>query len=321
MRVAILTSGGDAPGMNAAIRSAVRSAKNLNWSVFGIKRGYRGLIYGELDEMGSRSVSNIIQHGGTILRTSRCKEFETDEGLQQAKRTLEAYGIQALIIIGGDGSFHGAVALAKIWDGQIVGLPGTIDNDLFGTDYTIGYDTAVNTAVEAIDKIRDTAEAQERFFLIEVMGREAGFIALEAGLSSGAEEIMVPEIHSELGEVHKRLMQGKQRGKTSSILVVAEGNHEGNAYEIGNKLKNLCGSDYRVVVLGHIQRGGSPTARDRILATKLGAYAVDVLAEGKTGVMVGEVKGELTTIPLEQTWQTKKPLDPYLLRLISVLDT
>jgi 6-phosphofructokinase 1 len=321
MRIAILTSGGDAPGMNAAIRSSVRCAKNLNWTVFGIKRGYQGLIYGELDEMNSRSVSNIIQHGGTILRTSRCKEFETDEGLQQAKRTLEAYGVQALVVIGGDGSFHGAVALGKVWDGQIVGLPGTIDNDLYGTDFTIGYDTAVNTAVDAIDKIRDTAEAQERFFLIEVMGRDAGFIALEAGLSGGAEEIMVPEIHSELGEVHRRLMQGKQRGKTSSIFVVAEGNHEGNAYEIGNKLKQLCGMDYRVVVLGHIQRGGSPTARDRILATKLGAYAIDTISEGKTGVMVGEIKGELVTTPFEKTWEMKKPLDPYLLKLIAVLET
>ncbi len=321
MRIAILTSGGDAPGMNACIRSAVRVAKSLNWTVFGIKRGYRGLIYGELEEMGSRSVSNIIQRGGTILRASRCKEFETDEGLQQAKRTLEAFGIQALIVIGGDGSFHGAVALAKIWDGQIIGIPGTIDNDLVGTDITIGYDTAVNTAVWAIDKIRDTAEAQERYFLVEVMGREAGFIALDAGLSGGAEEVLVPEIHTDLGEIHKRLMQGKQRGKTSSIVIVAEGNHEGSAFEIASKLKKLCGSEYRVVVLGHIQRGGSPTARDRILATKLGAFAIDVLAEGKTGVMVGEVRGDLVTTPLEDTWKTKKPLDPYLLRLNTILET
>jgi 6-phosphofructokinase 1 len=321
MRLAILTSGGDAPGMNAAIRSSVRVAKSQNWTVFGVRRGYRGLIYGELDEMGSRSVSNIIQRGGTILRSSRCKEFETDDGLQQAKRTLEAFGVQGLIVIGGDGSFRGAVALARIWDGQIIGVPGTIDNDLSGTDYTIGYDTAVNTAVDAIDKIRDTAEAQERYFLVEVMGREAGFIALEAGLSGGAEEIMVPEIHTELAEIHRRLMQGKQRGKTSSILIVAEGNHEGNAFEIANKLKQLCGSEYRVVVLGHIQRGGSPTARDRILATKLGSYAVDVLTEGKNCVMVGEVRGELTTTSLEQTWSVKKSLDPYLLRLNTVLET
>lgn len=321
MRVAILTSGGDAPGMNACIRSSVRAAKSQNWTVFGIRRGYRGLIYGELDEMGSRSVSNIIQRGGTILRASRCKEFETEEGLQQAKRTLEAFGIQGLIVIGGDGSFRGAAALSKIWDGQIIGAPGTIDNDLFGTDYTIGFDTAVNTAVEAIDKIRDTAEAQERYFLVEVMGREAGFIALEAGLSGGAEEVLVPEIHFELAEIHKRLMLGKQRGKTSSIIVVAEGNREGGAFEIASKLKKLCGIDYRVVVLGHIQRGGSPTARDRVLSTKLGAYAIDVLAAGKSGVMVGEVKGELTTAPFEQTWSQKKPLDPYLLRLNTLLET
>jgi 6-phosphofructokinase 1 len=321
MRIAILTSGGDAPGMNAAIRSIVRVAKVQNWTVFGVRRGYRGLIYGELDEMGSRSVSNILQRGGTVLRASRCKEFETDEGLQQAKRTLEAFGIQALIVIGGDGSFHGAVALGKIWDGQIIGVPGTIDNDLVGTDFTIGYDTAVNTAVEAIDKIRDTAEAQERCFLVEVMGREAGFIALEAGLSGGAEEVLVPEVKTDLAEIHKRLMQGKQRGKTSSIVIVAEGNQEGSAFEIAAKLKKLCGSDYRVVVLGHIQRGGSPSARDRILATKLGSYAVDLLAEGKTGVMAGEVRGELVATPLETTWATKKPLDPYLFKLNAILET
>lgn len=321
MRLAILTSGGDAPGMNAAIRSIVRIAKNQNWTVFGIRRGYRGLIYGELDEMGSRSVSNIIQRGGTILRASRCKEFETEDGLQQAKRTLEAFGIQALIVIGGDGSFRGAVDLSKIWEGQIIGVPGTIDNDLWGTDYTIGYDTAVNTAVDAIDKIRDTAEAQERFFLVEVMGRDAGFIALEAGISGGAEEIMVPEIHTELSEIHNRLMQGKQRGKTSSILIVAEGNLEGNAFEIAAKLKQVCGSEYRVVVLGHIQRGGCPTARDRILATKFGAFAVDAITEGKSRVMVGEVKGEMVTTPLEHTWEKKKPLDPYLLRLNRALES
>jgi len=320
MRIAILTSGGDAPGMNAAIRSAVRMAKNLNWTVFGVKRGYRGLVYGELDEMGSRSVSNIIQCGGTILRASRCKEFTTEEGQIQAKRTLDAYGIEGLIIIGGDGSFRGAHALSKIWSGKIVGVPGTIDNDLYGTDFTIGYDTAVNTAVEAIDKIRDTADAQERYFLIEVMGRDAGFIALAAGLSGGAEEILVPEIRTELADIHRRLMLGKQRGKTSSILIVAEGTQEGNAFEVAAKLKDICGSDYRVVVLGHIQRGGSPTAADRILATKLAAYAIDTINEGKTGVMVGEIQNELITTPLEETWMKKKPLDPYLLRINKILE-
>jgi len=320
MRIAVMTSGGDAPGMNAAIRSIVRMSKNLNWSVFGVQRGYRGLIHGDFDEMGSRSVSNIIQRGGTILRASRCPEFREHEGVLQAKKTLEAYSIEGLIVIGGDGSFHGAAALSKIWDGKIIGVPGTIDNDLFGTDFTIGYDTAVNTAVEAIDKIRDTADAQERYFLIEVMGRDAGFIALEAGLSSGAEEVLVPEIRTELSDINRRLMQGKQRGKTSSILIVAEGNHEGNAFEIAEKLKKLCGSDYRVVVLGHIQRGGRPTAADRVLATKLGAYAVETLSRGESAVMVGEIKGELVTTPLEETWAQKKSLDPYLLRIHKILE-
>ncbi len=320
MRIAILTSGGDAPGMNAAIRASIRVAKSYHWTAFGVHRGYKGLILGELEEMGSRTVSNIMQRGGTILRSSRCKEFETDEGRDLARQTLKAYGIEGLIVIGGDGSFRGAHHLSQVWDGQIIGVPGTIDNDLYGTDFTIGFDTAVNTALEAIDKIRDTAEAQERYFLVEVMGREAGYIALEAGIAGGAEEVLVPELQTDLREIHSRLMAGKQRGKTSSILIVAEGNREGSAFEVAQKLKKLCGSDYRVVVLGHIQRGGSPTAQDRILATKLGAFAVDMLKEGKTKVMVGEIHGNLCTTPLEETWQKKKPLDPYLLRLGLIME-
>ncbi len=321
MRIAILTSGGDAPGMNAAIRASVRVAKSNHWTVFGVNRGYRGLLMGELEEMGSRSVSNIIQRGGTILRSSRCKEFETDEGQATAKKTLEAFGIEGLIVIGGDGSLRGAHKLSQTWNGKIIGVPGTIDNDLYGTDFTIGFDTAVNTALEAIDKIRDTAEAQERYFLIEVMGRHAGYIALEAGIAGGAEEVLVPEISTNLPEIHNRLMKGKQRGKSSSILVVAEGNNEGTAFEIAKKLKQLCGTEYRVVVLGHIQRGGSPTAQDRIIATKLGAYAVDALKEGHTAVMAGEIHGTLCLTPLEETWTKKKALDPYLLRLGMVLET
>lgn len=320
MRIGVLTSGGDAPGMNASLRSCVRVAKSLNWTVFGIQRGYKGLISGEVEELGSRSVSNIMQRGGTILRSSRCKEFETKEGRELAKSTLEAFGLEGLVVIGGDGSFRGAVALSEIWKGKIIGIPGTIDNDLYGTDYTIGFDTAVNTAVEAIDKIRDTAEAQERYFIIEVMGRRSGFIALEAGLSGGAEEILVPERPMELGDIHKRLMLGKQRGKTSSILIVAEGSPEGNAFEVASKLKNLCGSEYRVVVLGHIQRGGAPSAQDRILATKLGAFAIETLNKGLSNVMVGEVKGELVTTPLEDTWKNRKPLDQHLLNLNMILE-
>lgn len=320
MRIAILTSGGDAPGMNAVIRALVRVAKNYHWTVFGVQRGYKGLVLGELDEMGSRSVSNIMQRGGTILRSSRCKEFETDEGRQKAKKTLEAFGIEGLIVIGGDGSFRGADALHQIWDGKIIGVPGTIDNDIFGTDYTIGFDTAVNTALQAIDKIRDTAEAQERYFLVEVMGRHAGFIALESGIAGGAEEVLVPEISTRLEDIHKRLMQGKQRGKTSSILIIAEGNQEGTAFEVAEKLKKLCGSEYRVVVLGHIQRGGSPSARDRILGTKLGAYAIDMMQQGASNIMVGEIQGTLCTSPLRDSWEKKKPLDSYLLHLGLILE-
>lgn len=318
-RIGILTSGGDAPGMNAAIRSAVRSAKSRRWTIFGIKRGFAGLIQGEFEELDSRSVSNIIQRGGTILKTSRCKEFESLEGQQKAKENLEKYKINGLILIGGDGTFRGALDLSKIWEGQLIGIPGTIDNDLYGTDFTIGYDTAVNTALDAINKIRDTAESHERFFLVEVMGRDSGFIALDVGIAGGAEEILLPEYQTNLQDVCDRLCAGRKRGKTSSIIIVAEGKQEGGAFEIAEKLRKLSGNEYRVVVLGHLQRGGSPTARDRILATQLGAYAIEALELGKTGIMAGEVKGDLVMTPFEETWKKRKELNRFLLTLLPVL--
>lgn len=318
--IAVLTSGGDAPGMNAAIRGIVRMSVAQGYSVFGIHGGYQGLIENNFVELTLRSVSNIIQRGGTILRTSRSEEFRTAEGQQKAKAVLEARKIDALMLIGGDGTFHGAVELGKIWNGKLIGLPGTIDNDLYGTDFTIGFDTAVNTALESIDKIRDTADAHERMFVVEVMGRHAGFIALEAGIAGGAEEIFLPEKTCNLEEVGARLAANRNAGKTSGLIVVAEGCSEGNSYEIAEKLKKMHElNECRVVVLGYIQRGGSPSAFDRILASKLGAYAVYMASQGVTGVMVGEVGGHLTTTPFSETFKKKKPLDPFLMEIAPIL--
>ena len=318
-RIGVLTSGGDAPGMNAAIRSVVRTASQRGWTTLGIKRGYAGLMLGDMEELGPRSVSSIIQRGGTILRTSRAKAFETLDGQRQAAEALERSRVDGLVLIGGDGTFRGAADLAKVWPGQLVGIPGTIDNDLSGTDFTIGFDTAVNTALTAIDRIRDTAEAHERFFVVEVMGRRAGFIALAVGIAGGAEDILLPETPTDLAAISGRLCQARAKGKTSSILVVAEGDDEGGAFRIAEQLSQRSGCEHRVVVLGHLQRGGSPTAQDRVLAAKLGAFAVEVLGRGDTGVMVGEVRGELVTTPFAATWQRKKPLDQVLLTLIPIL--
>jgi len=320
-KIAVFTSGGDAPGMNAAIRAVVRVGVADGYSVVGIQGGYQGLIDNDLVHLGPRSVSNILQRGGTILRTSRSEEFKTPAGREKARAILEEHNIEALIAIGGDGTFRGAVALSKIWKGKIIGVPGTIDNDLFGTDYTIGYDTAVNTALESIDKIRDTAEAHERLFLIEVMGRHAGFIALESGVAGGAEEILIPEYPCSLKDLSERIHERRKKGKTSSLIIVAEGCSEGGAYQVAEKLKRMEHGDYRIVVLGYLQRGGSPSARDRILATKLGAYAVQVVTQGISGVMVGEIAGNLVTTPLPDTWEKKKSLDKVLLAIAPALAT
>jgi 6-phosphofructokinase 1 len=320
-RIAVLTSGGDAPGMNAAIRAVVRVACYHGIEVFGVMRGYQGLIGDEFVKLSPREVSNVIQRGGTILKTSRSREFETAQGLRKAAENLEANGIDGLIVIGGDGTYRGAIDLARYWDGGIIGVPGTIDNDLYGTDDTIGYYTAVNTALEAIDKIRDTADAHERFFLVEVMGRHAGFIALDVGISGGAEEVLVPETKTKLKDVCDHLCAGKAKGKASSIIVVAEGDEEGNAFQIAEKLKTMSGNEYRVVVLGHLQRGGSPTAADRILATELGAFAVEQLMKGRSGVAVGTVNHELVTVSLKDCVSKKKKLNGYLLKLLPVLAT
>ncbi|OGH23537.1 MAG: 6-phosphofructokinase [Candidatus Levybacteria bacterium RIFCSPHIGHO2_01_FULL_41_15] len=318
-RIGLLTSGGDAPGMNAAIRSVVRMGYHLGIKTYGVMRGYQGLLSGGFKELGPRDVSNIIHRGGTILKTSRCAEFKTNSGLKKAKLNLDKKLLDGLIVIGGDGTYRGAYELSKVWSGQIIGVPGTIDNDLYGTDFTIGYDTAVNTALQAIDKIRDTAESHERMFLVEVMGREAGFIALDVGISGGAEDVLLPEIKTNLKSISKHLYQAREAGKTSSIIIVAEGDEEGGAFQIAEKLKQLSGNEYHVVVLGHLQRGGTPTSSDRKLATELGAFALLQMIEGKNKVAVGRLRGVLSTTLLSQTWKRKKPLDPFLLKLLPIL--
>lgn len=318
-RIGILTSGGDAPGMNPCIRSVVRTAIHHGCKVIGIQSGYAGLLEQELQEMNMRSVSNIIQRGGTILKTSRCKEMHEREGRAKAGRILRGHDINGLIVIGGDGSFHGAHLLYKEEGVNVIGLPGTIDNDLYGTDYTIGYDTAVNTALESIDKIRDTAASHDRLFLVEVMGRHAGFIALAVGIAGGAEEILIPETPTDVPALCERILNGIKKGKTSSIIVVAEGDEAGNALTIAEKLKNRTGLDSRVCILGHIQRGGSPGANDRVLATKLGYHAVNAILDGKTDVMVGEVNGDIHYTSLEDTWTKTKKFDQDLLELAKIM--
>lgn len=320
-RIALLTSGGDAPGMNACIRAIVRTAIQKGASVVGFLRGYFGLVNREFEEMTSRSVSNIIQRGGTILRTGRCAEFEKEDGLRKAAANLTSLDIDALLVIGGNGSMRGCMDLMQYWDGQVLGLPGTIDNDLYGTDCTIGFDTAVTTALDSIDKIRDTADAHERLFLVEVMGRDAGFIAMEVGLTGGAEEILIPEEPVDIRAMCERLRKGEERGKTSSIIVVAEGAYKGGAYAVAEAMKKISGDEYRVCVLGHLQRGGSPTVNDRLLATKLGCYAVEVAARGETGKHVGEVCGQFALTPFKESVEKKKPIDPYLRKISRVLAT
>jgi len=317
--IGVYTSGGDSPGMNAAVRAVVRTAHHLQLKVFGIFRGYSGMIAGEIKPMERRSVSNIVQQGGTIIKTSRSAEYFTAEGRRQAYEHIRAHGIEGLICIGGDGSFRGAVAFHNEFKIPLVGVPGTIDNDLYGTDFTIGYDTAVATALESIDKIRDTAQSHDRMFLVEVMGREAGFIGLASGIAGGAEEILIPETRTDLEAICHRLEQRTHRHKTSLIMVVSEGDEAGGAVEIGEKLRARTGMDFRVCILGHTQRGGSPTAADRLLASRLGYEAVRALAGGRANVMVGEVNGEIVYTPLEETYARKKPLASGLVEMAAIL--
>jgi 6-phosphofructokinase 1 len=319
-RIAIFTSGGDSPGMNAAVRAAVRGALHHNLEVFGIKRGYTGMIKGDISQLTSHSVSNIVQRGGTMLKTARSKEFMTPEGRRQAYDNLKELGIEGLVAIGGNGTFTGAQIFYEEYGIPTVGAPGTIDNDLYGTDYTIGFDTAVNTALEAIDKIRDTADSHDRVFFIEVMGRDSGYIAIQSGIGGGAELIMVPETETSIEEVIDTLKAGWTRSKTSSIIIVAEGDEEGGALAVADKVKDhIPSADIKVTNLGHVQRGGAPSAADRILASRLGLACVEGLVKGYTNVMAGVVNNEIVYTPFTDTIEKRKPIHPDMIRMVDIL--
>lgn len=312
--IGILTSGGDAPGMNAAIRAVTRSAIFSGLKVKGIYRGYRGLIDDEIVDFKTQNVSNIIQQGGTILKTARSKEFTTPEGRQLAYDVLRRHEIDALVVIGGDGSLTGARVFANEFNFPIIGLPGTIDNDLFGTDTTIGYDTALNTIMECVDKIRDTATSHERLFFIEVMGRDAGFLALNGAIASGAEAAIIPEISTEVDQLAELIQNGFRKSKNSSIVLVAESPVTGGAMALAERVKNEYPAyDVRVSILGHLQRGGSPTAHDRILASRMGAAAIDALMEDQRNVMIGVKNDEIVYVPISKAVKNDKPINRDLL--------
>jgi len=319
--IGVLTSGGDAPGMNAAIRAVVRAAVYYDLQVTGILRGYEGLVNGDFIEMDRKSVANIIQRGGTILKTARSDSFRTKEGRQQAYEQLKKNNIDALIVIGGDGTFTGADLFTHEFDFPVIGLPGTIDNDLEGTDFTIGYDTAINTVINAVDKIRDTAESHDRLFIVEVMGRDSGLIALRSGIGVGAEAIMIPEANMGIDGLITRLETGR-KDKASKIIIVAEGDEIGGGFNVGEALKKKFPTyDIRVSVLGHIQRGGKPSCMDRVLASRLGVVAVEGLLAGQTGVMVGQKNYEIVFTPFNHAIKhiDAKEISPAWLKLVEIL--
>lgn len=317
-KIGVITSGGDAPGMNACVRAVVRTAIANKLEVVGVCHGYKGMIEGDKEELGLRSVSGIIHTGGTILRTARCPEFHEPEGRAKAAENLRKWGIEGLVVCGGDGTFHGAELLEAEHGIPSVGTPGTIDNDLYGTDYTIGYDTAVNVAMDAIDRIRDTAASHDRLFFIEVMGRHCGYLALEAGIAGGAEGIFIPEIEHEMETVIESLRRGRRTGKTSFVVVVSEGDESGGAFQVAGKVRDALGMKSKVTILGHIQRGGKPTVRDRVLASRLGCDAVLGLLDGRSNVMAGEVGGEVVFTPYRETWEKQKV---FAKRMMGLADT
>ncbi|HFX18218.1 MAG TPA: 6-phosphofructokinase [Flavobacteriales bacterium] len=321
--IAVMTSGGDAPGMNAAIRAVVRTAVFYNLDPFGIYRGYQGLIEGDIERFSARRVSNIINRGGTILKTARSEEFRTVEGRKKAYEQLVKNNIDALVVIGGDGSFTGAEIFSEEFNFPVIGIPGTIDNDIYGTDFTIGFDTASNTATDAIDKIRDTASSHNRLFFIEVMGRNAGFLALYSGIAGGAEEILIPEENIGIDKLIESLRRSKRAGKTSSIVVVAEGDKTGkNVFELAKYVdENLQEYESRVVIVGHIQRGGSPTTFDRVLASRLGVRAVEALLDGRSRVMVGYKNNEVTYTTLKDAISLNRTINKELLNISDILTT
>jgi 6-phosphofructokinase 1 len=320
--IGLLTSGGDAPGMNAAIRAVTRTAIYNGLEVKGIYRGYRGLLTGEVIPFKTNDVSNIIQQGGTILKSARSEEFRDPEGRKKAYGTIQKEGIDALVVIGGDGTLSGARILAQEYNFPIVGLPGTIDNDLYGTDTTIGYDTALNTILDAVDKIRDTATSHERLFFIEVMGRDAGFLALNGAIASGAEAAIIPEIWTEVDQLEELIEQGYRKTKNSSIVLVAESDVTGGAMGMADRVKRRYPQyDVRVTILGHLQRGGSPSATDRILASRMGAAAIDALMEDQRNVMIGIQNDIIVYVPFSKAIKKVKPINRDLLNLLHVLST
>jgi len=320
-RIGVLTSGGDAPGMNAAVRAVVRTAAFLKLESIAIYQGYQGLIDDKTQIMNPRSVNNIINKGGTILKSARCSEFHSTEGRKKAFETIKKHRIDSLIIIGGDGSFTGAMIFQSEFKIPVIGIPGTIDNDIFGTSHTIGYDTALNTVIDAIDKIRDTAISHNRLFFVEVMGRDAGHIALNTGIGAGAEEILIPEENMGLERLLESLSRSEKSGKSSSIVVIAEGDKTGkNVFDIAEYIeKNMPNYDVRVSVLGHMQRGGRPTCFDRVLASRMGVKAVESLYEGKSNAMVGLKEDEIILTPLEKAIKGKSEINNDLVRVSDIL--
>lgn len=317
--IAVLTSGGDAPGMNAAIRAVVRTAIYLGVGVYGVNKGYSGLLHSEFRPLDLSSVANIIQRGGTILKTDRCPEFLQRRYRSIAVENLRAKEIDGLVAIGGDGTFRGAHKLWEEFKFPVIGVPGTIDNDVFGTDVTIGFDTAINTCLDAIDKIRDTASSHDRLFIVEVMGRASGYIAMDVGIGGGADAMVIPEVKSGAGDIAAKIERGVRRGKTSSIIIVAEGKEAGNSYALAEELKNKYGFKARVCILGHVQRGGSPTARDRKVASVLGAFAVKSLLEGKRDAMAGILGTEAKLTPLVTAYSKRKAFPKDLIELADAL--
>ena len=322
-KVGVLTSGGDAPGMNAAIRAVVRACAYYNVECVGVYRGYQGMIEGDFKPIGPRDVKNIINKGGTILKSARSKDFRTAEGRKLAYDNLVAAGIDSFVVIGGDGSFTGAEIFNEEYGFPVIGIPGTIDNDIFGTSHTLGFDTALNTVIDAIDKIRDTANSHNRLFFVEVMGRDAGHIALNAGIGAGAEEILIPEESFGLDRLVESLKRSKESGKTSSIVVVSEGDKIGkNVFELKDYIEeNMPEYDVRVSVLGHMQRGGSPSCFDRVLASRLGVKAVESLLEGKSNYMVGLYQDKVTLTPLEQAIKGQSEIDMELVKVSDIVSS
>jgi 6-phosphofructokinase 1 len=321
-KIGVLTSGGDSPGMNAAIRAVVRTGIYHGLEVYGIMRGYTGMVEGDIQKMESRSVANIIQRGGTILKTARCKEFFEKEGRQKAYNNLKKHGIEGLVIIGGDGSFRGAQIFSSEFDIPCIGLPGTIDKDIAGTDFTIGFDTAVNTAVEAIDKIRDTADAHDRLFIIEVMGRDAGYIALHSGISTGAEHILIPEKKTSVIDLIASLTEKERRQKLVNLIVVAEGEDFGGADELAKHIrKEMPQQEVRVCILGHIQRGGSPSCFDRVIASRMGYHAVECLLENTHNVFIGIVNNKMNYMPLNEAVKKKQRISEEWMKIVKILAT